>query len=142
MGLATYLVAPFLVVAYEGSDQFVEAAAVTVVGMPLLSYVMVLPGGTQMRLMERWAAGHEVDRAKALDATYTIARETAVRSVVANVVWVALLLVVVGVIAGATGSRLIQYAILGRCHRSRHLTGLCTQLGGSNPATGEVRHRR
>ena len=69
--LTIYLVSAFLVVAFEGSDHFVEAAAVTVVGMPVLLYVMVLPGWAQMRLMERWAAGHEVDRAKALDATYT-----------------------------------------------------------------------
>ena len=64
--------------------------------------------------MERWAAGHEVDRATALDATYTWARETVARAVVAgNAVWAALLLVVVGAIAGATGSRLVQYGILG-----------------------------
>ena len=35
------------------------------------------------------------------------------RAVVANAVWAAPLLVVVGAIAGATGSRLIQYGILG-----------------------------
>ena len=63
--------------------------------------------------MEQWAAGHEVDRASALEATYTWARGAVARAVGANAVWAALLLVVVGAIAGATGSRLVQYGILG-----------------------------
>ena len=63
--------------------------------------------------MEQWAAGREVDRARALEATYAWARGAVVRTVGAAAVWIALLLVVVGAIAGATGSRLVQYGIVG-----------------------------
>ena len=60
-----------VVVAFEESDRYVEAAAVTVVAVLVRAYVMVLPGLGRIRLVEQWAAGHEVDRATALDATYT-----------------------------------------------------------------------
>jgi hypothetical protein len=63
--------------------------------------------------VEQWAGGHEVDRARALDATYIYARAVAVRAGLGNAVGVALLAIVVGVIAGASGWRLVQYAILG-----------------------------
>ena len=81
--------------------------------MLVLVYVLFLPGLGRSRSVERWAAGHEVDRATALDATYTYARRVVARAVGANAVWVALLLVLVGAIAGASGSRLFQYGILG-----------------------------
>ena len=57
--------------------------------------------------------GHEVDRTGALEATYAWTRRAVARAVAANGVVVALLSIVVGLIAGATGSRLVQYAILG-----------------------------
>jgi adenylate cyclase len=111
--LPIYLLTSFVVVAFEESGHYVEAAAVTVVAVPVLLYVMVLPGLGHSRLTEQWAAGHEVDRARALDATYTWARATVARAVGSNTVWAALLLIVVGAIAGATGPRLVQYGILG-----------------------------
>ena len=111
--LPIYLVASFVVVAFEESGQYVGAAAVTVVAVPVLGYVMVLPGLGRSRLVEQWAAGREVDRASALDATYAWARGAVARAVGGNAVGAALLGVVVGAIAGATGSRLVQYAILG-----------------------------
>jgi adenylate cyclase len=120
--LQIYLVTSLSVVAFEGSGQYVEAAAVTVVAVLVLLYVIVLPGVGRIRLAEQWAAGHEVDRAEALEATYTWARGVAVRAVAVNAVWAALLLVVVGAIAGATGSRLVQYGILGAA------VGTATQL--------------
>ena len=101
--LPIYLFSSFVVVAFEESDRYVEAAAVTVVAVLVLVYVVVLPGVGAIRLVERWAAGHEVDRATALDATYTWARGAVVRVVAVNAVWGRLLLVVVGAIAGATG---------------------------------------
>jgi adenylate cyclase len=63
-------------------------------------------------LWERWTAGHDVERESALDATYTFGRRAVPRFVAVTAVWPAALLVVVGAIAGATGSRLVQYAIL------------------------------
>jgi adenylate cyclase len=111
--LPIYLVASFLVVAFEKSGQYVDAGAVTVVAVPVLVYVMVLPGIGRIRLAEQWAAGHEVDRASALNATYVWARGAVTRAVGGNAVGAALLLIVVGVIAGASGPRLVQYGILG-----------------------------
>jgi hypothetical protein len=42
--LPVYLVVSLLVVAFEKSDRYVEAAAVTVVAVLVLIYVIVLPG--------------------------------------------------------------------------------------------------
>ena len=42
--LPVYLLPSILVVAFEGSRQYVEAAAVTVVAVLLVVYVMALPG--------------------------------------------------------------------------------------------------
>ena len=140
--LPIYLVWSFVVVAFERSDRYVEAAAVTVVAVLVMVYVVFLPGLGRIRLVERWAAGHEVDRARALEATYTWARGAVVRAVVGSAVCVALLLVVVGAIAGATrvaagpvrdpGRRLgTAIALIGRA-----------QLRGSSVAAGQGRHRR
>jgi class 3 adenylate cyclase len=111
--LPIYLVTSFVVVASEGSDQYVEAAAISVIATLALAFVVVLPGLGQGRVVEHWAAGREGDRAKALDATYTLARGVVARATVSHAGGAALLLVVVGVTAGASGSRVAQYAILG-----------------------------
>jgi class 3 adenylate cyclase len=113
MALPLYLVWSFAVVAVEESGHYVQAAAVTLIAVPVLVYLAILPGVGRLRLAERWAAGHEVDRTRALNATYTYARRVSARSVWGGIVWAGLLLVVVGVIAGASGSRLVQYGILG-----------------------------
>jgi adenylate cyclase len=111
--LPVYLALSFTIVASERSGHYLEAAAVTVVAVPVLLYVMFLPGLGRIRLVERWAAGHDVDRARAMDATYTWARAAVARVVAGNAVCAALLSVVVSAIAGATVSRLVQYGILG-----------------------------
>jgi adenylate cyclase len=69
-------------------------------------YLQVLPGSKKVRLIENWAAGHQIDPMKALGATFTYARTTITRMLVTDVVWAALLGVVVGTIAGATVWRL------------------------------------
>jgi adenylate cyclase len=111
--LQIYLVLSLVVVAYEQSDHYVEAAAVTGVAVLVGVYLLVLPGLGWSRLAEQWAAGQKVDRAIALEVTYTYARRTVVRWVLVSAVWALLLFVVVGAIAGASGSRLVQYGILG-----------------------------
>jgi adenylate cyclase len=113
VALPIYLVSSFVVVAYEESGNYVEAAAITVVVVLLLVYAVNLPGLGGIRLAEQWAAGDEVDRASALEATYTWARGAVARAVGSNAVVSALLLIVVGAISGATGSRLVQYGIVG-----------------------------
>jgi class 3 adenylate cyclase len=111
--LPAFLMLSFIVVAFEKSDRYVEAAAVTVVALPVLVYVYFLPGLGRLHLVEQWAAGRDVDRRSALDATYTWARGAVARGLGGIVVWGALLFVVVGAIAGATEWRLVQYGILG-----------------------------
>jgi len=111
--LPIYLAVSVVVVAFEESDRYVEAIACTVASVPVLVYVSILPGLGRVRLAERWAASHKVDRAPALEATYSWARSLVVRTLTVNAVWAALALIVVAAIAGATGPRLVQYAILG-----------------------------
>ena len=103
----------FPIVAFEKSDHYVEAAAVTVVAVPVLVCIMVLPGRRFIRPVEKWAAGHEVDRATALKGTYSYVRRAVPQTVWGTGVWAAVLSIVVGAIAGATWSRLVQYGILG-----------------------------
>ena len=69
--LLTYGFWSFLIVVCEHSQRFLEAAVVTVVAVTVLLFVVVLPGWGGRRLIEQWAAGHEVDRAEALEGTYT-----------------------------------------------------------------------
>jgi adenylate cyclase len=111
--LPTYLLGSFVVVAFEKSDRQVEAAAFTVAALLLLAYVIVFPGLGGLRTAQQWAAGHEVDRARALESTYAYGRGMVARTVGAGTFWGAVLLVGVGEIAGASESRLVQYAVLG-----------------------------
>jgi adenylate cyclase len=111
--LPVYVFWSFLIVAVEGTRQYVEAAAVSVVAMPVLAYVVMLPGLGRARLVDRWAAGQAADRAEALDATYQWARGAVLRGAIFNAAWIALLSIVVGAIAGATGCKVVQYGILG-----------------------------
>ncbi|MGB9227069.1 adenylate/guanylate cyclase domain-containing protein [Mycobacterium sp.] len=130
--LPAFLMLSFMVVAFEKSDRYVEAATVTVVGLPVLVYVYFLPGVGRLRLAEQWAAGHDVDRTSALDATYTYSRRAVVRGLGSIVVWGALLFVVVGAIVGATWSRLVQYGILGACFAaSAQLIGVHSFVEGA-----------
>jgi adenylate cyclase len=65
--LQIYLVFSFCVVDFEDSGHYVEAAAVTVLAV-------LGVGLGRIRLTEQWAAGQEVDRVRALEATYSWAR--------------------------------------------------------------------
>jgi class 3 adenylate cyclase len=111
--LPVYLLVSFVVVAFEKSDHYLEATAVTVVALLVQAYVFLPPGVGGIRLAERWAAGQKVDRATALVDTYSYARGAIARGVVGGAVVSGALFVLVGAIAGATGSRLVQYGILG-----------------------------
>ena len=113
MQLTLWLISSFLVVAFEKSDRYVEAAAVTVVAVTAEAYVLILPGLGQIRLLEQWAAKQEIDRERALAATYSFGRRAVLRFVAVSAVWPAALLTVVGALAGGTWPRLAQYAILG-----------------------------
>lgn len=108
-----YLLLTLPIVALEKSSHYVEAAAITLVAVPLLECVMIVPDLRTMRLVEQFAAGQEVDRAAVLESTYSYARRASVRTVWGTGVWAAVLSVIVGATAGAAGSRLAQYGILG-----------------------------
>ncbi len=108
-----YLVLSFIIVAFEKSSRYIESASVTVVAVLVLTYVLVLPGLGAWRLVDGWAAGQELDRGSALEATYVWSRQGTARALGVVAVVAGVLAVIVGVIAGATGWRLGQYGILG-----------------------------
>jgi adenylate cyclase len=110
--LVTYLLLAIVIVAYEKSDQYVEAAGVTVVTVLVMTYVLLFPGLTRITFVERWSAGDETSRREALHATYAWARATVARAVVGSAVLGALLGVVVGLIAGASEARVLQYGLM------------------------------
>jgi adenylate cyclase len=132
--LPMYLLGSLVIVVYEKSDRHAEAAAFTVAAVLLLAYVIVLPGPGGLRTAQHWAAGRKVDRARALESTYAYGRGVVARTVGAGTVWAALLMVGVGTIAGASGSRLAQYAVLGA------VMGATVQLIGAHSVVeGELR---
>ena len=111
--LPVYVTYSMVIVASENSDRYVEAAAVTAIALLGMLYMTALPGLGWCRLVERWEAGHQVGQMTALEATYRWTRGMKARGVGAVAAWGGLLSVVDGAIAGAPGSRLIQYAIVG-----------------------------
>ncbi|OBF63356.1 cyclase [Mycobacterium sp. 852002-51971_SCH5477799-a] len=111
--LPIYLVLAMIVVAFERSNHYVAAALITVGLVLVMVYAMILPGLGRSRLIDQWAAGHEPDRVKVLNAAYSWTRAAAPRAVSANVIVIAAQLLAVGAMTGATGSRLTQYAVLG-----------------------------
>jgi adenylate cyclase len=113
LSLPVYILWSFLIVAVEKSGDYVEAAAVTVVASTVLQWAALFLGTGERRVVERWAAGQEVDRAKALAATYALTRKIGVRVVTVNAALAGVLSAVVGAIVGVTGSRLVQYVVLG-----------------------------
>jgi adenylate cyclase len=103
----------FVVLALEESDRYVEVAVVAAIAVLLLFAITVVPGHRHFRLLERWAAGEDIDPATALEASYMWGRAAIARALVCTAVWAALLMAIVGVIAGATAPRLVQYALMG-----------------------------
>jgi adenylate cyclase len=122
--LPNFLLTSFFVVAFERSGHYDQAAVAAVVAALVICYHAFLPSGRGFGLVEQWAAGREVDRRKALGATYTYARGAVARGVAGNTVGGAALLVVVGATAGLTSSRLAQWGIIGAS------TGLSQSLIG------------
>jgi adenylate cyclase len=103
----------FPIVGLERSDRYLAATAITVAALLVLVCIMALPNRQWARFVDQWAAGHDIDRMAALEATYSYGRRSSFRMVWPTGVWAATLSIVVGAIAGATWTRLIQYGILG-----------------------------
>jgi adenylate cyclase len=135
--LPVFLVWSWIVVAFEKSGHYVEASFFAGVVTLVMACVTVLPGSRRVRLAQQWAAGHAVDRAKALEDTYAWVRNGDVRGLWLVPASVVLLLTGVGVIAGAGGSRLVQYGIVGAA------AGITTALiGVHNFGEGAMRPAR
>ena len=113
IALLTYLVWAMTIVAFEGSSSYGVAALFTVVAVAVRTYMLFLSGRKGLRAVEQWAAGSKVDPRDVLTATYVYARRTVGRGVASDALWTAVFMVGIGVIAGATGSRLVQYGFLG-----------------------------
>lgn len=114
--LSIYLIPALCVVALEHSSRYGAAVAITAATTFVAGAVTAVPGLRDIRVVERWAAGHDVDRTRALEATYTWARGMIVRTVVGNAIGGAVILAAVAAIAGAGPPRLIQYAVLGAAY--------------------------
>ena len=112
-GLPVYLFWSFLIVALEGSRHYVEAAVVTLVVLLGLNLYAAFADRKRYRPVEHWAAGHDVDQATALKATYSFSRSAFSRALWLAAVAFALMSVIVGVITGSDGPRLAQYGVLG-----------------------------
>jgi adenylate cyclase len=126
-GLPVYLVWSWGVLAFEKSRHYVEVSVVAGVAVWALAFMAVLPGNRLLRSAERWAAGGAVDRAQALKDTYTWTRAAVVRCWGLMTAWAAVFFVGVGVVVGSTGSRLVQYGIVGAA------LGLATGLVAVQP---------
>ena len=90
VSLLAFVLRRFDVVAFEGPSRYVEAAAVTVVACWCWRIRGTSSRRGRIRQVEQWAAGHEVDRATALDATYAWTRGARLRVVGGDAVWAAI----------------------------------------------------
>ena len=111
--LPIYALSLGFVVAYEDSDRWAAMAAVAVLAPVVSLYPAARPGRAIWRPIERWAAGDQVDRSEALEATYLLARQSIVRGLVAYGVAGCASTVAVGVLADASPGRLVQWGVVG-----------------------------
>jgi class 3 adenylate cyclase len=111
--LPIWLMPPLLIVELEESDQFLITAAITAAALVAVLLFGAQPGDRAWRHMEHWAAGEDVDRAAALESTYTYARAIVRRGIIAYGVAGGILCLVSGAISGASALRLVQYCIIG-----------------------------
>ena len=124
LALPIYLLLAFVIVAFEKSARYLEAAGLTVIAVLLLVCLLGPPGRGIWRNVERHAAGGEVDRAATLQATYDWGRKAPLRWVVVNAVLAAAFSAAVAAVTGAGPGRLAQYAIVGAT-----IQGPCQLIG-------------
>ena len=111
--LPPYMFWSLVIVGVNKSPHYVQAAAITVCVLALLNCLIVISCRGKIRLVEQWASGGEVDQVRALSDTYTWSRQVTIRALLTNAVGVPVTLVLVGVVTGATGPLLIQFAVMG-----------------------------
>jgi class 3 adenylate cyclase len=135
--LPVFLIWSWIVLAFEQSSHYAEASFLAVAAALVMVLASVFPGRRRMRLAQQWAAGREVDRVKALEDTYAWVRGGDVRGLWSVPASLVVLLIVVGLVAGAGGSRLVQYGIVGLA------AGITTALiGVHNFGEGAMRPAR
>lgn len=108
-----YLFTSALIVAFERSDRYGVAAVSSLFTVLVMSYSAVLPGFGAGRLLEQWASGQPVSRTRALEATYTWGRNLSKFGPLIHSVSGGTLALVVSAVTGASGSRMVQYGVLG-----------------------------
>ena len=127
VALPIYFPLSLAIVAVEHSSRYLAAAGAAGVAVLVIAYTFVLPSHGVWRYAEQWAVGGEPDRARALEATYAFSRSAIARSLAVTASCGAVLSVSVGLIAGASGLRLVQYAVLGAVvGAGSHLIGVHT----------------
>ena len=113
VSLPVWAVPPLLIVELEESDRFLLAATIAIVSLSVVMYVVVRPRSRTWRLVEGWAAGDRIDPLEVLESTYTFGRGVRPLVLATSCPAGGIICVAVGVIAGASGPRLIQYGIIG-----------------------------
>jgi HAMP domain-containing protein len=111
--LPTYLLWSLMIVSLDRSHRFPEAAAMAVGVVAVMAYLVVSPGHEISQRIEQYAAGRDVNRAAALSDTYIWGRRMCTRGLISGAVGIAVLFVAVGALSGATGSRLLQFGVMG-----------------------------
>jgi adenylate cyclase len=102
------------IVAFEGSGRYVEAAVITVAAVLVLVWILVVPGlGMFFRPVEQWAAGHAVDRATALEATYSYVRRATTRAIWGTGAWAAALSIVIGAAETIGAGGKLEFTLIG-----------------------------
>lgn len=128
--LPIYLTWSFVVMAAEHSTHYLLGSMVASVAFLAMTYAVILPGRGVWGTVQQWSAGSGIDRVETLEATYAYSRRTTVRCLAVTSVGASLLFVILGGIAGATGLRLAQYALLGCVAGfASHLVGVHTMAG-------------
>jgi adenylate cyclase len=113
ISLPIWVTAALIMVALEGSSEFLAAGAVAAAIAAAFVFLFAIPGSRRWRVIQQWAAGEAVDPREALQSTYTFGRHTLVRGVAFIGAGGAVMAVSVGIIIGADTSRTIQYGIIG-----------------------------
>lgn len=111
--LPLWLFSALTIVMLEESDRYLLAAAIAASIALVIVFLLVLPGRTTWRLVDRWAGGDHADRQAALESTYRYAHTANLRAIPTFALGFALMSVAAGAIAGASGSRQVQYVIIG-----------------------------
>lgn len=109
----TYSFYAVIIVAFEHSHRYGEAIAVVVAAATAIETVAVRLGRRWFRPLEQFAAGHEIDRAAALAGTYVYTRKVSAYLASGHAVWIGSTFAVIGVVAGASWSRVFQYGAVG-----------------------------